>query len=170
MIKAKSLFLSVLLVLTILVSGCSEQQPTSSNVSDDNISQSVASETGNTADGIASENPPAESTTPNDTAEESTDSAPQPTKNVISVDDIPAYTGEAYISINGNVPFFEESEYSTTSFEQYSALDSLGRCGVAYANIGQDLMPTEDRGSISSVTPSGWVNKNYGDFEQHPIC
>ena len=75
--------------------------------------------------------------------------------------DLPAYAGEPYVTINDNQPFFTEEDYTTNSFETYSPLDSLGRCGSAYACVGQDLMPTEDRESISSVTPSGWINVQY---------
>ena len=64
----------------------------------------------------------------------------------ISLTDIPAYDGEPYVAINDNQPDFSEEDMATNSFETYSDLDSLGRCGVAYANIGQDLMPSEDRG------------------------
>ena len=74
----------------------------------------------------------------------------------ININNIPAYSGNDYIVLNNNVPNFSDSDLTTTSFEEYSPLDSLGRCGVAYANIGADLMPTEGRESISSVKPSGW--------------
>ena len=84
------------------------------------------------------------------------------TATSFSLEDIPAYAGDPYVVIDGNQPdFSEEDRTSTESFETYSPLDALGRCGVAYANIGQDLMPTEDRESISSVTPTGWINKQY---------
>lgn len=73
-----------------------------------------------------------------------------------NVDNIPEYNGNSYIFINDNIPNFTESDYTTTSFESYSNLDILGRCGVAYANIGKALMPTEKRGSIGMVKPSGW--------------
>ena len=78
-----------------------------------------------------------------------------------SMEDIPAYAGEPYVVINDNQPDFPTSDMTTESFETYSPLDALGRCGVAYANIGRDLMPTEERESISSVTPTGWVNREY---------
>ena len=75
---------------------------------------------------------------------------------------IPQFNGvNPYVKINNNVPFFEESEITTKSFESYSPLDSLGRCGAATACIGTDIMPTEDRESISSVTPTGWINAKY---------
>lgn len=79
------------------------------------------------------------------------------------LDTIPEYSGEAYVAINGNEPDFAEKDLSTKSYEFYSELDHLGRCGVTVACLGQDLMPTEDRESISHVKPSGWVQGQY-DF------
>ena len=79
-----------------------------------------------------------------------------------SLEELPAYSGDPYVVIDDNQPDFpEEDQTSTESFETYSPLDALGRCGTAYANIGRDLMPTEDRESISSVTPTGWINRQY---------
>ena len=75
---------------------------------------------------------------------------------------VAAYSDEPYWEVNGNVPEFEPEEYTFSSFETYSELDELGRCGEAYACVGTDLMPTEPRESISSVTPTGWVNVKYG--------
>lgn len=75
--------------------------------------------------------------------------------------DIPAYSGYAYVEINNNQPFFEKNELTTEPFEEYSELDSMGRCGVAYANVCQELMPTEERGEIGSVKPSGWHTVKY---------
>ena len=77
-------------------------------------------------------------------------------------ENIPDYEGYAYIAINDNQPYFsDEDKQRTDAFEEYSELDTLGRCGVAYANIGKDLMPTQKRGNISSIKPSGWINKKY---------
>ena len=72
-------------------------------------------------------------------------------------------SGEAYVGVNGNVPEFTDADMTTDSFETYSDLDELGRCGVAYACVGRDLMPTEKRGKIGSVKPSGWHSVKY-DF------
>lgn len=79
----------------------------------------------------------------------------------ISLSDIPAYTTKDYITLNGGIPHFATTDLGTTSYEYYSELDSLGRCGVAYACLGQDLMPTGDRGRISSIKPTGWHSTNY---------
>ena len=78
-----------------------------------------------------------------------------------SLDDLPAYSGEPYVTINNNEPFFTQEDMTTNSYETYSELDALGRCGVAWANVGIDLMPTEDRGSIGQVKPSGWQTVKY---------
>ena len=79
----------------------------------------------------------------------------------ISLADIPDYAVDPYVVVNNNQPDFAESDMTTNSFETYSDLDALGRCGIAYANIGQDLMPTEERGNISDVKPSGWQSVEY---------
>lgn len=68
---------------------------------------------------------------------------------------------EAYAVINDNIPTFSKDEITTESFEYYSELDDLGRCGPASACIGVDLMPTEERGSIGQVKPSGWQMAKY---------
>lgn len=85
--------------------------------------------------------------------------------NVISTDitNIPEYSGNPYVQINNNIPFFTESDYTTEAFETYSNLDKLGRCGVAYANICEEIMPPKDyeRESLYSITPSGWQQTKY---------
>lgn len=78
-----------------------------------------------------------------------------------TITEIPEYSGEPYSIIYNNIPFFTET--TTECFEEYPELDSLGRCGAAYACVGIDTMPTEERESISEVKPSGWHNKPY-DF------
>lgn len=78
-----------------------------------------------------------------------------------SLVDIPVFSGTPYVVVNGNVPYFTETDLTTDSFESYSNFDSLGRCGVAYANIGVDIMPNEDRGVIGQVKPTGWHTVKY---------
>ena len=90
-------------------------------------------------------------------------SASDTTIQTLSVDEIPAYSGQAAIEINQNVPEFTESDYTTEAFEQYSPLDGLGRCGIVYACVGEEIMPTEERGAIGMVKPSGWHTVKY-DF------
>lgn len=74
---------------------------------------------------------------------------------------IPDYSGAPFVIINNNIPFFDENDYAKETFESYSKLDSLGRCGVAYANVSRELMPTEERGKISDIKPSGWCQAKY---------
>ena len=85
--------------------------------------------------------------------------------SAFSLREIPAYSGTPYTEVNGNQPYFTEEELTTQSFETYSELDSLGRCGMAYANVGQDLMPTEPRGEIGAVKPSGWHLVKYDNVD-----
>ena len=81
-----------------------------------------------------------------------------------SLSELPEYSGEAYVELNGNVPYFTDEDLTTEAFELYSPLDELGRCGTAYANICPELMPTEDRGEIGMVKPSGWHTVRYDDL------
>ena len=85
--------------------------------------------------------------------------------SAFSLREIPAYSGTPYTEVNGNKPYFTEADLTTQSFETYSELDSLGRCGVAYANVGQDLMPTEPRGEIGAVKPTGWHTAKYDSVD-----
>ncbi len=80
-----------------------------------------------------------------------------------TVEDLPPYSGEAFVILDGNVPRFHADNATVNSYEEYSPLDDLGRCGMAEACIGMDLMPTEERQPISHIYPSGWNNKPY-DF------
>ncbi len=82
------------------------------------------------------------------------------TNSYAQISEIPEYNGQPYVVLNDNEPVFDLSDAGTV-FETYSNLDALGRCGVAYANLCPELMPTENRESIRQVTPSGWVQAQY---------
>ena len=83
-----------------------------------------------------------------------------------SLDDIPAFDGKTpYVTINDGKPFFDDEDMTTESYEKYAELDSLGRCGVTIACIGKDIMPTEDRGSIGMVKPTGWHTVKYDNVD-----
>ena len=77
------------------------------------------------------------------------------------VEDVPEYSGEPTVTINDNKPFFRGDEYEGSGFENYSELDELGRCGVAFSCITKEIMPTEERGTIGNITPSGWQLAKY---------
>ena len=79
----------------------------------------------------------------------------------IGLDNLPPFTGQAYVALNDNQPLFTKAELVTESYETYAPLDELGRCGVTVACIGRDLMPTEPRGNIGQVKPSGWQTTKY---------
>lgn len=87
--------------------------------------------------------------------------ASAPEGGSLSPDALPAYSGSPYTVVNDNLPYYTPEDYTTRSYESYSPLDALGRCGVCIASIGTDLMPTEERGSIGSVKPTGWQTVKY---------
>lgn len=134
--------LSVLLSLT----GCSGQRNDSGTLG------TVKSET----PAFSAENYAVES----ETAEAET----AQTGQAVSIGEIPAYSGSPYVVINNNIPFFTDDELSADSYEYYSDLDELGRCGVCMACIGPDIMPTEERGEIGSIRPSGWQTVKYPEI------
>lgn len=81
--------------------------------------------------------------------------------SISGLDAVPAFSGSPYVVINDNKPYFKEEDKTTKSFEYYSPLDSLGRCGETNACIGKDIMPTEERGEIGMVKPTGWQTVKY---------
>lgn len=84
---------------------------------------------------------------------------------IFSFSDIPTYSDAAFAVIHNNVPYFTEDEITAESFENYSPLDLLGRCGVCVASIGPDIMPTDERGPIGSVKPTGWHSIKYDGID-----
>lgn len=86
-------------------------------------------------------------------------------KEKITLSNLPAYSGEAYVELNNNVPNFGKSDLTSKAFEKYSELDDLGRCGVAYANVCEETMPTEKRGNIGMIKPSGWQTVKYDNVD-----
>ena len=86
------------------------------------------------------------------------------TSSTFTLDEIPNYSDSPYVEINNNIPDFNSGQKtSTKSYEEYGKLDSLGRCTYAISCVGKDLMPTEERGAIGSVKPTGWQIAKY-DF------
>ena len=162
----KRKFYSVLYVaiFALLMSGCSM-----SEIADGSRSAVKGYEKETVEDTSESENTTAAekkdntgNTSPESSAAASENIADQQASSM-EIADIPIYSGEAYCEINGNVPYFSEDEMVTEAFENYSDLDFLGRCGVAYANICKEIMPTEERGEIGMIKPSGWHTVKYND-------
>lgn len=164
--------LSLWLALLLTFTGCAESTATSQN-NTYAIEQlaTIPSELQETSESAASES---ESGQPQEELSDAQEAEPGKTAETasagegtaaFSLREIPAYSGAPYTEVNGNQPYFTEAELTTQSFETYSELDSLGRCGVAYANVGQDLMPTEPRGEIGSVKPTGWHLVKYDNVD-----
>ena len=86
-------------------------------------------------------------------------------EDVVEMKDIPEYSGQPYVVLNDNEPLFGEGDLKEEADEYYSELDVDGKCGVAEASIGEELMPTEERGSIGQVKPSGWQTVKYDNVE-----
>lgn len=156
--KWTALLLAMLLSLSILTSCGSGEHALPTVDGAPSNSQMVAEQPANTAEsdedisGGGAQTPP-------EMTEPVLDN--ESTETVFALSEVPAYNGEPYVAINGNTPYFTDDDLTTTSFETYSPLDDLGRCGVTYACVGQDIMPTEERGSIGQVKPTGWHTVKY---------
>lgn len=164
--------LSLWLVLLLTFTGCAENTAASQDSPySAEVLATIPSELQETSESAASEpesGQPQEELSDAQEAEQGKTAAAVPTAEssaAFSLQDIPAYSGTPYTEVNGNQPYFTEADLTTQSFETYSGLDSLGRCGVAYANVGQDLMPTEPRGEIGSVKPTGWHLVKYDNVD-----
>ncbi len=149
-IKRSSALIALLLALCFVFSSCNLPFGDTPDSPNDNIEDVTKAPSKDTTDGAT---------------QEGSDIPVNPNLQVQSEAEkalgIPKYAGNPYVDVNGGVPKFTADEITTKSYEFYSELDGLGRCGYTEACIGKDLMPTSDRESISSVTPSGWINKKY---------
>ena len=143
----------------MVATGCGNTEASSQEQEKEIVTTVTESETAVTTVS-ESETSDTESEATDEPAAQSVQTQPS-TEVTISAADIPAYAGDPYVTINDNEPQFLETDLATSSYEYYSDLDDLGRCGVVYACIGTDLMPTEERGNIGAVKPSGWHTVKY---------
>lgn len=164
--------LSLWLALLLAFTGCAESTVTSQDntyaIEQLATIPSELLETSETAVSEPESGQPQENASDTQESQQVTSATDVPTgegTSAFSLREIPAYSGTPYTEVNGNQPYFTEEELTTQSFETYSELDSLGRCGVAYANVGQDLMPTEPRGEIGAVKPTGWHLVKYDNVD-----
>ena len=164
--------LSLWLVLLLTFTGCAESTVTpQDNTYTIEQPATIPSELLEASETAASEpeyGQPQENTSDTQESQQVTSATDIPTgegTSAFSLREIPAYSGTPYTEVNDNQPYFTEADLTTQSFETYSELDSLGRCGVAYANVGQDLMPTEPRGEIGAVKPTGWHLVKYDNVD-----
>ena len=151
--KRAILIASVLLAICLLFSGCGIDSSNPQGTGPSQITSSTSSP--DSFENNESSNISTPSDNKDNTNQTQSDSKP------VSLDSIPAYSGKAYVYINNGNPGFSDSDLKTKSYEYYSPRDRLGRCGVVHACIGQDIMPTEDRGSIGMVKPTGWHTVKY---------
>ena len=178
--EKKHYFMCFLLALFIFASliGCTEvddnEVPANSPVQITEKITSVAEPKADTKPTTEPELPLTEAILPTSEPTVSPNAAPTPTPTPaptkvaakpLSLSEIPEYKGDAYVAVRDNKPSFPEEDCTGTSFESYSPLDRLGRCGIAYANIGRDLMPEGERGEIGMVKPAGWHTVKYDSID-----
>ena len=138
----------------------------SENLNDTSGNSSTTEDNTSSTDNTSSDKTE-DSTTPSTTSKPTENNNPSSvgggTAKPVDLSSIPAYSGNAYVTINNNKPSFSSSELTTKGYEKYSPLDSLNRCGVAIASCGKEIMPgaNEERGSISSIKTSGWNQAKY---------
>jgi DNA-entry nuclease len=167
-LKVKKIFVGLLAALVFCLCGCSyvagnnetseSEYTTEADTLTDTTDSILKSETATNSDREDSDGD-------YNYTQTNTESSDNNIEISISIDDIPAYSGSAYVVINGDQPDFSDGDKQITdAFEFYSELDSLGRCGQAYANICPELQPTEERGEIGQIKPSGWHTVKYNDL------
>ena len=167
-----ALLLSVVMLLSFV--GCdidsSDYGEGSTTVSSSSITDSTSEGSGENTDSKeesssvpSKENSTITTQTPSTTQKPNSSSVGTGTAKTVDPSTLPAYSGTAYTIVNNNQPNFSAAELTTKGYEKYSSLDSLGRCGVALASCGKEIMPgtNEERGSISSIKPTGWIQKSY---------
>lgn len=153
--KRLTTVVSLLLAICLLFAGCGIDQIETPSSNPSHIGSDISTEPTDSS-ATTSQTPESDNSTSN------TQKPTVPNKvDTIQLSSIPAFSGKPYVAINNNIPSFNESDYTTKSYEYYSNLDSLGRCGMVIACIGTDIMPTEERGSIGQVKPTGWHTVKY---------
>lgn len=140
---------------------------TTEEITTEEVTTSEVTTSETTTTEVTTTEKPTTTITTTETTTKSTTTA-QPTNDnlsnsSVSLSSIPKYSGRPYVALNNNKPYFKASEITTKAFENYSNLDSYGRCGVVMACCGTEIMPAdgEERGSISSIKPTGWVQAQY---------
>ena len=161
-----SYFLTLLLCMCMLV-GCGSGAATQVMLKAEDSETESYVETVQTE---SAENDPGDETEIQAAAQVQSDDSKQKvvhtgTASAFNAADVPAYSGEPYTAVNNNEPYFTSDNLTTEAFENYSELDALGRCGVAYANVCLETMPTEKRGSLSEVKPTGWHSVKYDNVD-----
>lgn len=159
---------ALLLALILCISACDGQgtgpestaADTTAPAEQTTVADTTQEETEPSSEQTTQEEAESDSETETETEQSSEEQTTEP-EATIDLSNIPAYSGSEYVTLNDGVPYFSAGELVTESYETYGELDALGRCTAVIACCGKDLMPTTDRGSISSVKPTGWVQAQY---------
>ena len=167
--RSGSLALALLMALTLLsacTSNLQEGQSSDESVISSQITESItiSSEESSSREETVSSKTETSSKLPVSSSSVSSNESDETGKNEeVTTSKIPAFSGKAFVVINGNVPSFSKDELKAVGYESYAALDNLGRTRTALASVGKDTMPKpdEERGSISSIKPSGWKQAKY---------
>lgn len=156
--KTKKTLLPLMIALCLIFTACgsTSADSTETNTPPTSITEETDTDKSITDDVEESDEP--------EVSTEESENTPDASES-FDLSSIPEYSGSPYVAVNDNVPYFTDADLTTSSFETYSNLDSFGRCGVAFANIGVDLMPTEERGSIGQVKPTGWHTIKYDNVD-----
>lgn len=161
--RSISLALAAIIIVSALLSGCTADTAYGVSRAESPHSVSVGNESGASAEYESSGEVSDESSNDASTESPKDESKPTVTETAKPLDpsSIPNFSGDPFFVVNDNVPSFNRQELTTESYEFYSELDGLGRCGVTIASVGRDIMPTEERGSIGAVKPTGWHTVKY---------
>lgn len=168
--KLKLLLANIILASVLVLGGCADAGDSSPSSSKEMTTQeSASSEDQNTNAEDSSNDTSAQADSGNtagsDTADKTKAATSKAKTSAVSTSKIPKYSGSPYIKVHNNVPFFKKSDLTKKVFEKYSKLDALGRCRTAYANVCKATMPTEKRGRIGMVKPSGWHTVKYNNVD-----
>lgn len=169
--KLKFLLANIILAGVLVLGGCADagdsSQSSSSKETTTQESASSVDQNTNAEDSSDDTSAQADSgnTAGSDTAGKTKAAASKAKTSAVSTSKIPKYSGSPYIKVHNNVPFFKKSDLTKKVFEKYSKLDALGRCRTAYANVCKATMPTEKRGRIGMVKPSGWHTVKYNNVD-----
>ncbi len=170
--KLKLLLANILLAGVLVLGGCADAGERSQSSSskettaqESGSSENQSAETSTDSSDDTSSQTDFDNSSGADTAGKAKTATSKAKTSAVSTSKIPKYSGSPYIKVHNNVPFFKRSDLTKKVFEKYSKLDALGRCRTAYANVCKATMPTEKRGRIGMVKPSGWHTVKYNNVD-----
>lgn len=170
--KLKLLLANIILAGVLVLGGCADAGESSQSSSskettaqESGSSENQSAETSTDSSDDTSSQTDSDNSSGADTTGKAKTATSKAKTSAVSTSKIPKYSGSPYIKVHNNVPFFKKSDLTKKVFEKYSKLDALGRCRTAYANVCKATMPTEKRGRIGMVKPSGWHTVKYNNVD-----